>query len=651
MSSKIVALFILIAIQNVESLESEKDHFTNTWAAHILGGPEVAKRVAEEHGYEVVRKLRAFEDHYVLIHNDVPHRSKRSADEHTQKLEKDHRVKWVEQQIAKSRAKRDVAITLRSKSENRFNDDLWPKEWYLLDTRNGNVELPKLDLNVIKVWNQGITGKGIVVTVLDDGIEHNHTDIHRNYDPKASCDLNGNDEDPFPRYDPTNENKHGTRCAGEIAMVENNGFCGVGIAYNAKIGGVRMLDGSVTDALEGEAIGFNHEYIDVYSASWGPNDDGKTVEGPGKLATEAFERGITQGRGGKGVIYAWASGNGGSLGDNCDCDGYTGSIYTMSISSASQKQLSPWYAEKCASTLATAYSSGAYNDQRITSADLHNTCTQGHTGTSAAAPLAAGIFALVLEANPNITWRDMQHIVTWTAEYSSLKDNEGWKQNGAGFWINSAFGFGLLNAAEMVALANPLTWKTVPEKSICSVVTSYSSNLPINLKSKQELSIQMTSEGCEGQPNEVNYLEHVQLVLTMSYSKRGALSVDLTSPTGNKTMLLSERNSDENSDGFQNWSFMSVHNWGESPHGVWELLIRDRVGHNYEGVVKSVKLILHGTKTQPDHVIKSNGVRQYNHNYNDVYVERKCGDVISPSLRWVGIECEMDKYILKMTNM
>lgn len=132
-----------------------------------------------------------------------------------------------------------------------------------------------------------------------------------------------------------------------------------------------------------------------------------------------------QGRGGKGSIFVWASGNGGRQGDNCDCDGYTDSIYTISISSASQQGLSPWYAEKCSSTLATAYSSGDYTDQRIvsrparvvreaiplmcryfyvlcfwcfqTSADLHNECTQTHTGTSASAPLAAGIFALALE--------------------------------------------------------------------------------------------------------------------------------------------------------------------------------------------------------------------------------------------------------------
>lgn len=60
MSSKIVTLLIFIAVQNVNLQELENDHYTNTWAAHILGGPEVAKRVAEEHGYELVREVSRF---------------------------------------------------------------------------------------------------------------------------------------------------------------------------------------------------------------------------------------------------------------------------------------------------------------------------------------------------------------------------------------------------------------------------------------------------------------------------------------------------------------------------------------------------------------------------------------------------------------
>lgn len=142
----------------------------------------------------------------------------------------------------------------------------------------------------------------------------------------------------------------------------------------------------------------------------GPDDDGKTVDGPGELATRAFIEGVTKGRSGKGSIFIWASGNGGKDHDNCNCDGYTNSIWTLSISSATERGLVPWYSEKCSSTLATTYSSGSKEERQVVTTDLHHSCTVSHTGTSASAPLAAGIAALVLEANRNLTWRDLQHI-------------------------------------------------------------------------------------------------------------------------------------------------------------------------------------------------------------------------------------------------
>ena len=83
----------------------------------------------------------------------------------------------------------------------------------------------------------------------------------------------------------TDSNRHGTRCAGEVAATANNSNCAVGIAYKAGIGGVRMLDGDVTDAVEARSLGLNNQHIHIYSASWGPDDDGKTVDGPGRLAT------------------------------------------------------------------------------------------------------------------------------------------------------------------------------------------------------------------------------------------------------------------------------------------------------------------------------------------------------------------------------
>ena len=106
----------------------------------------------------------------------------------------------------------------------------------------------------------------------DTGLEYTNTDLRSNYDAAASYDFNDNDADPLPRYDPSDINKHGTRCAGTAAAAANNGFCGVGTAFGANIGGIRMLDvePAVSDAVEASSLSFNPQYVDIYSCSWGP---------------------------------------------------------------------------------------------------------------------------------------------------------------------------------------------------------------------------------------------------------------------------------------------------------------------------------------------------------------------------------------------
>jgi len=76
---------------------------------------------------------------------------------------------------------------------------------------------------------------------------------------------------------------------------------------------------------------------------------------------------LIQGRSGKGSIFVWASGNGGRDHDNCNCDGYTNSIWTLSISSATENGYVPWYSEACSSTLATTYSSGTSGEKQVCS--------------------------------------------------------------------------------------------------------------------------------------------------------------------------------------------------------------------------------------------------------------------------------------------
>ncbi|CAF4828773.1 unnamed protein product [Pieris macdunnoughi] len=593
---------------------SIKDYI-DEWTVEVPGGEEVAQLVALELGYEYDGPVLGFPDLYGFrVHN----KNRRTPSEHTGILASDERIRWAEQLFSKKRAKRYPMVVsgeeelLRVKRidtpsnaserdkrsiRNLFNDELWGYEWYLQDTRTNDI-LPRLDLNVLPVYTRGFNGQGVRISILDDGIEHNHTDLRDNYDKEISWDCNDHDSDPFPRPDRQNSNSHGTRCAGEIAMTANNEKCGVGVAWGAKVGGIRMLDGRITDRVEGEALGFAWDKVDIYSASWGPNDDGKTVEGPGKLALEAFKRGVERGRGGKGNIYVWANGNGGGHKDNCNCDGYSSSIYTISIGSTSQQGLFPWYGETCSSTLATAYSSGAYKDQKIVTTDTNDSCTLGHTGTSAAAPLAAGIIALALQANLNLTWRDIQHIIVWTSEYAPLSSNYGWQTNGIGLRFDVRFGFGLLNADALVATA--LNWTTVPKKQIYERTSAHSygeisSNKPMELLLAVECS--------------VKYLEHVELIINIQYTRRGALEVYLISPIGTKVQLLSPRPKDNSYKGFVNWPLTSVVTWGENPNGVWKVIVHDSTNENNVGNVGPVRLIIHGTEEMPHHMKR--GPRKY----------------------------------------
>ncbi|XP_017593697.1 furin isoform X1 [Corvus cornix cornix] len=518
--------------------------------------------------------LGIFGDYYHFRHRGVVKRSLSPHQPWHSRLAREPQVQWLEQQVAKRRTKRDVFM--------EPTDPKFPQQWYLYNTN-------QRDLNVRQAWEQGYTGKGIVVSILDDGIEKNHPDLEANYDPGASFDVNDQDPDPQPRYTQMNDNRHGTRCAGEVAAVANNGICGVGVAYNARIGGVRMLDGEVTDAVEAHSLGLNPNHIHIYSASWGPEDDGKTVDGPARLAEEAFFRGVSQGRGGLGSIFVWASGNGGREHDSCNCDGYTNSIYTLSISSTTQYGNVPWYSEACSSTLATTYSSGNQNEKQIVTTDLRQKCTELHTGTSASAPLAAGIIALALEANKNLTWRDMQHLVVQTSKPAHLNAND-WVTNGVGRKVSHSYGYGLLDAGAMVSLAK--NWTTVGPQRKC-VIDILAEPRDIG----KRLEVRRKVDACLGKANYISRLEHAQARLTLSYNRRGDLAIHLVSPMGTRSTLLAARPHDFSADGFNDWAFMTTHSWDEDPSGEWVLEIENTSDANNYGTLTKFTLVLYGTAT------------------------------------------------------
>ncbi|KAF0993028.1 hypothetical protein HZS_681 [Henneguya salminicola] len=401
-------------------------------------------------------------------------------------------------------------------------------------------------------------------------------------------------------------NAHGTRCAGEIGAQANNNICGVGVAYNSKIGGIKLLSIEMNDSFEAKALSFQNNYIDIYSNSWGPKDDGKSYGKPGELSEEALKRGVTYGRNGKGCIYVWATGNGGLMDDDCNCDGYVTSIYTISIGSISDHGLSVFYKESCSSTLAVTFSGGSHREKeenKIITTDVNGECTDHFRGTSSAAPIAAGIIALGLEANPLLTWRDIQHLIVHSVTVTSPLD-KGWIINGVGHHFNHKFGFGKLDAYNFVNLAKK--WKTVSTQKICQ---GFKMTSELILEKYSSIELHFPTDGCISKPEEhITKLEHVILRVSYEAPIRGSITIGIISPMNTFSQILSKRKRDIEENSIENWDYMSVFNWDESPMGVWIINIKDVSKSFINNETKS----LNSSHLQPDeedltkHVCKIN---------------------------------------------
>lgn len=116
----------------------------------------------------------------------------------------------------------------------------------------------------------------------------------------------------------------------------------------------------------------------------------------------------------------------------------------------------------------------------------------------------------------------------------------------------------------------------------------------------------------------IKYLEHLQVVADIDYTRRGNLAIFLVSPKGTKTQLLAPRKRDKSKSGFRRWPFMSVHTWGEDPAGWWTLEVHDEIGLNGQdyGAVTNLTLILYGTTEMPFHYKQQ---KKYNMNYNEIH--------------------------------
>lgn len=196
---------------------------------------------------------------------------------------------------------------------------------------------------------------------------------------------------------------------------------------------------------------------------------------------------------------------------------------------------------------------------------------------------------MVLEANPKLSWRDLQHLVVNTSRMTDRQD-KGWQKNGAGHYVNHKYGFGVLDTAALVTAATSPKWQTVPEQHMCRELDHTDNK---RIPARGTLTSSIVSTGCAGKTNCVMRLEHVRVYVTLSHKTRGSLRIVLTSPAGTRSELLAPRERDYSGDGFQNWPFMTVFSWGENPVGTWKIEVSDTKG--VEGEFKKWSIRLYGT--------------------------------------------------------
>ncbi len=431
-----------------------------------------------------------------------------------------------------------VELDLEPPRAQRFpTDPAFFGQWSLHNFAN-----PDADVNVVPVWEAGITGSGVTVGVIEFGWQTDHPDLAFNFYPDASMP-------------PSILSSHATSVAGVIAADNDNALGGVGVAYDANIS--RLIFGLSTETAN--AFLFRNDLNDIKNNSWGPPDNGR-ITVMAAVERAAIEEGVRDGRGGLGEIYVWAAGNGG-LEDRVDYDPYASNRYTIAIGAIGDENIRADYNELGSSMFAVAHSSG--NVRKIFSTTTGDGYTTTFGGTSASAPLAAGVIALMLQANPNLTWRDVQHVIADTA-WQVDPNEAGWMINGAGRRVSDHYGFGAIDAQTAVNAATGWT-SVVPEITADTGTVAVNTWIPDN--DPAGVTIELTMD-------RVLRLEAVELVLNINTAFVGDLQIELTSPGGTRSILATSRV--DPVDDFIGYTFTTLRSWGESSEGTWTLTIYDR---------------------------------------------------------------------------
>ncbi len=499
--------------------------------------------------------------------------------------------------FVKVTAESSVDYTLHARHDPWYNafieecqgttrDPLYVCQWHLR-----NHEDDDADINVEPVWAGGINGAGVNVAVVDDGLDHHHEDLAPNVNPSLNHDYTGGD-DVYAPFD-----HHGTAVAGVIAARDNN--IGVrGVAPRATIYGYNFL-GFTTVLNEVDAASRNRDITAINTNSWG------FIGGPELSPTDtlweaAVKAGAQKGYGGRGTFYIWSAGNSHDEGDNANLSGFTNYYATTAVCAVDDNYHRTYYSETGPSLWVCAPSHGLrVGDRGIVTTENSNRYSNSFNGTSASAPIVAGVAALLRQANPELTWRDLKLILAASARKND-KENLGWEdgafQYGSTterYHFNHEYGFGTVDAKAAVDLAEG--WTTVPPLESVEAVSGYlSAHVPDVPPGGSPTTITQAMTLA----TDIRFTEFVEIDLNFSHSSFRDLEIELVSPSGQVSTLVGPYESEDPVPLFGEFRFGSAKHLGEDPNGRWTLRVTDRIP-GLTGTFESWSIKVYGHRLVP----------------------------------------------------
>ncbi len=281
------------------------------------------------------------------------------------------------------------------------NDPLFANEWHLKNTGQGGG-VPSADIRAVQAWDLSL-GAGATIAVIDTGVDSTHPDLAvtpQGFDPLLGAGPGMGDD----------VGSHGTSCAGVAAAIGDNATLVTGVAPQAQVLPIRLIQGAGFGTASEEAACFiwaADQGADVITNSWGP--DGIPFPLP-PLVEQSFLYCLQNGRGGLGAPIFWAAGNGN---EDMAPDAYVSSAYTIAVGAQTNMNLRASYSDFGTALDILAPSSGG--TRAINTLLPNGGWTLLFGGTSASSPCAAGVAALMISAAPNLTWSQIRDILRATA--------------------------------------------------------------------------------------------------------------------------------------------------------------------------------------------------------------------------------------------